>query len=366
MKLLVTLDFPPEIGGIQRYLFDIVRFTFSSDDRVLAGCSCSRTPRISYEEVQAKIRWVSTPCSVFNKKISCVPLFLHFIKLLRDAPDAYEITCGNVYAAVVPWIASFFMPVRYAVYTHGTEILFLRKRTFRGWVLKKVLTNAVRLISNSRYTASLLKQAGIDREATIIPPRVVIPSSGYNLAKAPDASGQSAAAEIPQILCVGRLVPRKGFGAALKALALLPSELEWQCVVVGDGPLGPALQALCVEKNIVHRMTFKKNLSDDELSAQYNRSTLFVLPGSREGEVDVGVEGFGIVLIEAMAHRVPVIAGRCGAVEEVLESGACGIIVEPGDVAGLSREIRGLLIDPFLRRRLTTAAFDRVKRCYAW
>ena len=362
MKLLVTLDFPPEIGGIQRYLFDIVRFTFSPDDRVLAGCSGWRTHRISYKEVQAKIQWVSTPFSVFNKKFSCVPLFLHFVKCIRAAPDACEVTCGNVYAAFVPWIASFFMPIRYAVYTHGTEILFLRKRTFRGWVLKKVLARAFRLFSNSRYTASLLKQAGIDKEATIIPPRVVIPSSDGNLPKAPDAAGQEATTEIPQILCVGRLVPRKGFGAALNALALLPSEFEWQCVIVGDGPLGSALQALCVEKNIVHRVAFKKALSDDELSAQYDRSSLFILPGSREG----GVEGFGIVLIEAMAHRVPVIAGRCGAIAEVLENGACGILVEPGDVAGLSREIRNLLSDTLLRRRLAAAAFDRVKRCYAW
>jgi hypothetical protein len=165
MKLLITLDFPPEIGGIQRYVFDIVRFTFSSDDRVLVGCSCSRTHRTTYSDVKAQIQWVSTPLSVINKKISCIPLLLRFIKLIGNDSELYEITCANVYAALVPWIASFFMHLRYSVYTHGTEIIFLQRRTMRAWLLKKVLKDASCLFSNSRYTASLLQQAGIEREA---------------------------------------------------------------------------------------------------------------------------------------------------------------------------------------------------------
>ena len=65
MKLLITLDFPPEIGGIQRYLYDIVRFTFTADDRVMIGCT--RNPRISYKELKAKMTWASTPLSFLNK-----------------------------------------------------------------------------------------------------------------------------------------------------------------------------------------------------------------------------------------------------------------------------------------------------------
>jgi phosphatidyl-myo-inositol dimannoside synthase len=366
MKLLVTLDFPPEIGGIQRYLSDIVRFTFSPEDRVLAGCSRSSARRTSIDRIRARIQWVSIPFSFLNKKFSCIPLLMHFIKLVWSAPQSHEVSCGNVYAAIVPWVASFFMPVRYAVYTHGTEIFFLRKRTARAWLLKKILKSATRLFSNSRYTESLLKQAGIDGEVTIIPPRVVIPPSKSEHAPVSHATEQTVESRIPQILCVGRLVPRKGFGAALDALALVPSGMEWQCMIVGDGPLGPALRARCVEKKINERVTFKNNLSDDELSVHYDRSSIFVLPGAEAGSVELGVEGFGIVLIEAMAHGVPVIAGRTGAVPEVLEDGACGILVEPGDVAALSREIRRLLGDQPLRRRLAAAALDRVKRCYAW
>jgi phosphatidyl-myo-inositol dimannoside synthase len=360
MKLLVTLDFPPEIGGIQRYLFDIVRFTFSAEDCVLAGCS--RPHHTSCKEVRARIRWVSTPISGFNKKFSCIPLMLHFLKLVGSAPESHEVSCGNVYAAVVPWIASFFMPVRYAVYTHGTEIVFLRRKSGRAWILKGILKRASHLYANSSYTASLLQQAGFAGEATIIPPRVVIPVSGCM----PKAAGQTVEGRIPQILCVGRLVPRKGFGAAIEALALLPPGMEWQCVIVGDGPLGPALEELCVQRKISRRVSFKKALSDEELSAQYDRSSIFVLPGSKEESGGFGVEGFGIVMIEAMAHGVPIIAGRTGAVPEVLEDGACGILVEAGDAAGISREIQRLLADPLLRRRLAASAFDRVKRCYAW
>jgi phosphatidylinositol alpha-1,6-mannosyltransferase len=360
MKLLLTLDFPPEIGGIQRYLFDIVRFTFSKDDLVLVGCS--RVHRASLREVRAGIRSVSTPFSVFNKKFSCIPLLLHFLKLVRSAPQGLEVSCGNVYAAIVPWIASFFIPVGYAVYTYGTEIVFLRKKSVRAWLLKKVVKRASHLHAISHYTASLLKEAGIEKEATIVPPRVVVPVSGVRSG----AGDRTSEGRIPQILCVGRLVPRKGFCTAIEALVLLPREMEWQCVMVGDGPLGPALEELCIQRNVDGRVSLKKDLSDEELSAEYDRSSVFILPGSKDANGELGVEGFGIVLIEAMAHGVPVIAGRTGAAPEVLEDGACGILVEAGDAARLAREIQRLLGDPLLRERLAVAGLNRVKRCYAW
>jgi glycosyltransferase involved in cell wall biosynthesis len=360
MKLLITLDFPPEIGGIQRYLFDIVRYTFSSNDIVLAGCV--RKPGHSYKELQAKVTWVSSPISFLNKKWSCVPLFLHFLKLIFSKKNIKEISCGNVYAGIVPWAASFFIRLRYTVYTHGTEILFYQQRTLRGRILKSVLTKADHLYSNSSFTCSLLKEAGIKNVPEIIPPRIKIYSPDDISAKWPEKTVEKAADTRPQILCVGRLVARKGFAFAIEALALLPQDIPWQCVIVGDGPLGQQLKTMCRNKNIEHSVIFKKRLSDEELSREFDRSTMFVLPGASEG----GVEGFGIVLIEAMAHRVPVIAGSVGAVPEVLDNGACGILVGPGDVAGLSGEIRRLLGDASLRNQLAAAAFNRVKRCYAW
>jgi phosphatidyl-myo-inositol dimannoside synthase len=353
MKLLITLDFPPEIGGIQRYLSDIVRHTFSSEDMVLVGCV--RKPRGSLAKMPARIVWVSTPMSIVNKKFSCIPLFLHFLKTINTHKNIDEIACGNVYAGIVPWIASFFREVKYSVYTHGTEILSVQKHTARAWILKRVLKRAHRLYSNSHYTALLVKKAGIMKEAIIISPRVEIPLHRENTANKPND-------EIPQILCVGRLVSRKGFYTALESLALLPGSMQWKCVIVGDGPQETLLRALSSEKKIDSRVIFKKCLSEGELSQEFDCSTLFVLPGSNQG----GVEGFGIVLIEAMAHRVPVIAGNIGGVAEVLDSGKCGKLVNAGDAAELSREIERLLADAPLRERLAAAAFDRVKRQYAW
>jgi phosphatidyl-myo-inositol dimannoside synthase len=360
MKLLVTLDFPPEIGGIQRYLFDIVRFTFSSEDRVLVGCS--RKPLRPYQELHANIKWISTPLSLLNKKFSCIPMFFQFIAVVGQAKNTPEITCGNVYAGLIAWGASFFMRVRYAVYTHGTEILFLQKKSIRGWVLKKVLNKAFFLYSNSHYTVSLLREAGISKETAVLPPRVVIPLRRDTIQTASEKTGNPVGGTPAKILCVGRLVPRKGFSVLLEALSLLPADMQWQCTIVGDGPLKSQLTSICSKRSLSHRVAFKKTLSDEELSHEYDQSSIFVLPAAHSG----GVEGFGIVLIEAMAHKVPVIAGRSGGVAEVLENGACGILVEPGDAIGLSREIGTLLKDDVLRLRLAKAAFERVKRCYAW
>jgi len=123
--MLITLDFPPEHGGIQRYLYGIVKFTYSKEDCVLIGCSVKNI--LTFKELPPCIHTFSTPLSGWNKKISCIPIFICFLKTTLRGKK-YEIECGNVYAAIVPWLASFFLKkINYSVYTYGTELTGLAK-----------------------------------------------------------------------------------------------------------------------------------------------------------------------------------------------------------------------------------------------
>ena len=362
MKILLTLDFPPEIGGIQKYLFDIVRHTYGHEDLVLAGC-----PRpASGEGVEegARVVWLSTPFSRWNKKFSLLPLLLKYVRCVFVKNELFEVECGNVYAALAPWVARFITGINYSVYTHGTELFFLRKTSVWGPLLRKVLGDSQKIFANSAYTASLMKEAGFLNEIAIVSPKIDLPRNGREGAVARKAKKEAYAhVDSIDILCVGRLVPHKGHSVLLDAVSMLSGNKSWRLVIVGNGPLYQDLIDLCEEKNIQQHVMFKNAVSREDLEREYEKAALFVLPSLER--ID-GVEGFGIVLLEAMAHGVPVIASCVGGNPEVLDDGACGILVEAGNSVALAHAILALNDDAPKRRSLVAAAYERVRTQYAW
>jgi len=350
VKMLITLDFPPEHGGIQRYLYGIVKFTYSKEDCVLIGCSVKNI--LTFKELPPCIHTFSTPLSGWNKKISCIPIFICFLKTTLRGKK-YEIECGNVYAAIVPWLASFFLKkINYSVYTYGTELTGLAKPSVHNFIIKKILCKADKIYALGGYTAGLLKTTGIKKKTVVFPPRIELPKyTGNN----PDMS-------ILHLLCVGRLVPHKGHSVLIEAVSMLPDNIFWKCVIVGDGPQLYILNALSAKKGINDRVIIKTNVSDDELWKEYEKASIFILPSI----IDKGTEGFGIVLLEAMAHSVPVIASNTGGIAEVLDNGSCGVLVEPGNAAAISEAIKKLYGDINLRSALSQKAYNRVRTFYAW
>ena len=126
MKLLVTFDFPPERGGIQRYLGDIVVHTFTSDDLVIAAGACRRH---AVEEHGFPCRIIRTGkrLSKLNRKLLLPSMALQVWRLAATRRESLTVHAGNVYAALAPWLISFLVPVRYHVYCYGTELLPLTR-----------------------------------------------------------------------------------------------------------------------------------------------------------------------------------------------------------------------------------------------
>jgi glycosyltransferase involved in cell wall biosynthesis len=299
------------------------------------------------------------PLSSINKKWSSIPLLLHIIKIIAMAKGPVEIMAGNVYAGCVAYMASLILKnVDYQVYTYGTELIHLKKNTMKNRLLKKVLNKASGLNALGEYTARLLHEAGIRQESKIVPPRIELPAAGLRFG----AALATMASEPLNVLCVGRLVPHKGHTVLIKALAIIPREVQWQCVIVGGGPLLDRLSAMAKQYKVDDRVTIKTGISDDELWNEFNNASLFVLPSL----VDNGAEGFGIVLLEAMARGVPVVASKTGGVPEVLNNGACGMLAEPGDAPGLAAAMLSVHQDKRLAQNLAKNAFDRVRSRYAW
>jgi len=154
---------------------------------------------------------------------------------------------------------------------------------------------------------------------------------------------------------VARLAPQKAIHSALEAIPyLLSKEPSTRLLVVGEGPSRPALEAQCERLGISASVTFLGYVSD--VATAYAAMDVLVLPSQHEG--------FGIVLIEAMAMGVPVVATRVRGIEEVVDDGDTGLLVPYDNPQELASNILLLFDDRELRIRLKAAARSKVERNY--
>ncbi len=157
------------------------------------------------------------------------------------------------------------------------------------------------------------------------------------------------------LLTVAHMYPRKGHDTLLRAVALLPP--RWRHVrlhLVGIGPEMSRLKTLAQQLEIADRVLFLGHIPRAQLVMEYRRCALFCLPSRQEG--------FGIVYLEAMAAGKAVVACDAAAVPEVVEHGATGLLVRPGDPAALADVLATLLDNPTTAARYGAAARERVAR----
>lgn len=141
----------------------------------------------------------------------------------------------------------------------------------------------------------------------------------------------------------------KGVDILFRALADLPRD-RWRLKIVGDGDRRPHFEALAAALQLDRQIDFAGKLPDNELIRAYQNADVLLLPSTNSNEA------FGLVLIEALACGVPVIASDLPGVRRVFANYREGLLVAPGDSNDLRRKINMLLEDDGLRRRLAQAA----------
>ncbi len=158
---------------------------------------------------------------------------------------------------------------------------------------------------------------------------------------------------LPSVLCVGRLVTYKGVEFLIRALQGIEARL-W---IAGSGPLEDSLKRLAQEKGLADRVEFLGQVSDQDLVAYYHACDVFVLPSITNAEM------FGVVQLEAMACRKPVISTNLPTgVPWVNQHGKTGYVVRPGNAEELATAIRYLLGNPQVREEMGEAGRMRVEQ----
>jgi phosphatidylinositol alpha-1,6-mannosyltransferase len=166
------------------------------------------------------------------------------------------------------------------------------------------------------------------------------------------------------LLSVGRLVERKGYDDAIRAVASLKRDGKLvQYVIVGDGPDRQRLMDLSYELSVDDRVVFRGAVAREDIPAYYAACDALVAPSRSIG---ADVEGFGTVYLEANLFRKPVIGCRTGGVTDAVLHEKTGLLVEPNDVHGLTAAIARLMGDPAFAHALGAAGYERVINEFNW
>ena len=167
-----------------------------------------------------------------------------------------------------------------------------------------------------------------------------------------DRDGRAGRA--PELLCVGRLVPDKGQGILLEALAALRAQHPGaRLTFAGDGPDRAALEARAAELGLGDAVRFAGSVGQDRILELYEQADVFCLPSF--------AEGIPVVLMEAMSTGLPVVTTQIMGIPELVRDGETGLLVAPGDVGALAAALGRLAGDAALRDRLGRAGREHVR-----
>lgn len=169
----------------------------------------------------------------------------------------------------------------------------------------------------------------------------------------------TAPADDTRLLCLGRLVPAKGFDVALRSFARVAT--RWprlRLTIAGDGPERSSLAALAAALGVTDRVDFLGRVSPRDTAALIAASTLVLMPSLEET--------FGLVALETAQQGRPIVASRIEGLAEIVVDGHSGCLVPPGDAAALADTVVELLADPARRAAMGAAARARAVHDFSW
>ncbi|MDO5029666.1 MAG: glycosyltransferase family 4 protein [Corynebacterium sp.] len=341
--LLITNDFPPRDGGIESYLRDFCARLDPANLVVLASSRASAERLRAYDE--------SLPFRVYRMRDKVLLPLPHVAgRAARIIKDERIDTVWFGAAAPLGLLADACRRAgasRIVSTTHGHEV---------GWSMLPVARQMLRRIGNSSDVVTYISRYTRGRFAAAFGPRAAFERlpSGVDIERfSPNSqAGQDIrqrygiGAEQPLIVCISRLVRRKGQDMLIRSMPqILARHPDARLLIVGVGPRGEALQQLAQECGVADQTIFAGKVSFDELPAYYNAATVFAMPArTRGGGLDV--EGLGIVYLEAQACGIPVVAGNSGGAPETVIDGETGIVVNGASVDSVMAGVLTVLGDP--------------------
>jgi phosphatidylinositol alpha-1,6-mannosyltransferase len=363
--LMVASNFPPVIGGIQTYAYELARGLVRRSSELLVVAPRSTGAR-EYDATSG-VPTLRLPSIGDDLALSGV-LPLSVVLRRRRFDVAFATHWAPAFALQeAARLAGRTLPVFIAA--HGKELLHRPlsalpiAQTIYDRVRGQALARARGFFPVSQRTAQLLATAGVR------PDGICVVSNGVDPDQYQPRDASALRAELagssagPVVLSVARLVTRKGLDTALRALpAVLRQWPSLTYVILGDGPDYGRLAKLAGELGVTPHVRFIARATRP-LPDYYNACDLFVMPAREEAG---DIEGFGLVFLEAGACGKAVIGARAGGVTDAIFDGVTGVLVPPDDPEALVRAMSELLRNPERSAAFGRAARERILRECTW
>ncbi|MFF8400123.1 glycosyltransferase family 4 protein [Streptomyces sp. NPDC014846] len=365
--LIVTNDFPPRPGGIQAFLHNMALRL--DPDRLVVYASTWKRGREGAEATAAFD--AEQPFTVVRDRTT---MLLPTPGATRRAAGLLrEHGCTSVWFGAAAPLGLMAPALRKAgaqrlvATTHGHEA---------GWAQLPAARQLLRRIGDSTDTLTYLGEYTRSRIAAALTPAAAgrmaqLPPGVDEKTFHPGSGGDEVRARLgltdrPVVVCVSRLVPRKGQDTLIRALPrILATEPDTVLLVVGGGPYEQDLRRLARETGVDASVRFTGAVPWSELPAHYGAGDVFAMPcRTRRGGLDV--EGLGIVYLEASATGLPVVAGDSGGAPDAVLDGETGWVVRGGEPAEAADRITALLGDAELRRRMGERGRRWVEEKWRW
>jgi phosphatidyl-myo-inositol dimannoside synthase len=354
--LVVTNDFPPRVGGVQQYVWNLVSNLPSERVAVIAPNWPGWQAHDAAQPFPVE-RWPSTFLWPTND------LLRRIVAAAKDnGSEVVLFGHGFPLGLLGPALADRGLP--YVALTHGAEV-WLARTPGASAAMRRAFVRAGGVTAVSRYTAAALR--------SMVPPEVALTVlvPGVDERRfSPDVDGSAVTARHglggrKVVLCASRLVPRKGQDVLIAGMSLIQEIVPGTALLlVGDGPDRLRLEGLA-RSAPAGSVVFAGQVADEELPAYYAACDVFAMP-CRSRWAGLEVEGFGIVFLEAAASGKPVVAGRSGGAEEAVVDQETGLLAEGREPKAVALAVASLLSAPDVAKRMGRAGRRRVEEGLTW
>jgi phosphatidylinositol alpha-1,6-mannosyltransferase len=360
--LLVTNDFPPRRGGIQSYLEELVGHLVADGTHTLTVYAPKWKRCDSYDNA-APYEITRHPGTLMLPVPSVANRMKKLIK--RHGIDTVWFGAAAPLALMAP-LARDAGADRVIASTHGHEV---------GWSMLPLARTALRHIGThtdvityvSRYTRGRFASAfGAEAALEHLPPGVDTDRFTPDDVARAELRSRYRLGTRPVVVCVSRLVPRKGQDMLIRAMPAIRQRVPGAAlVIVGGGPYLNSLRRLAHSFGVAEHVVFTEGVPGDELPAHHAMADVFAMPCRTRG-AGLDVEGLGIVYLEASATGVPVVAGKSGGAPETVLDGQTGTVVDGWDVGAIAAAVSDLLADPDRGARMGEAGRRWVLDNWQW
>ena len=360
--LVITNDFPPRPGGIQTFGYEIVR---RFDPESVTVLTSNWEGAAEFDAAQDfKIVRANTQTLVPSKST---------LSMAREIVVAENIT-RVLFGAAAP-LGLLAAPLRKL---GVTNIVGMTQGHETGWAMTPGTRQALRKIGNdtdyltyiSEYThkkiAKALSPDAAARMRRIVPGVDSTEFSPDNLSSGNQLRTELGWIDRPVIVCVSRLMARKGQDELIRALPIIQQTVaNASLIIVGDGPYRKDLERLVKKLGLENFVHLTGKVSQAELSKWYAAGDVFAMPcRTRMGGWDV--EGLGIVFLEGSATGLPVIVGDSGGAVDAVIDGETGYLVDGTNTAEIAGRIAYLFANPDIAKKMGEAGRNWVTQEWTW